>query len=187
MSRHPSLDERFDPAIRIVAHDPGWAPRAAAELERVAAALGPEVAVRLEHVGSTAVPGLAAKPIVDLLVGVDAMEPRERYVPALEGLGYLFAPDPGSPDRHFFAKPPRRPRAFHLHVCRAGGPVEEAHVAVRDHLRAHPDEAAAYAAVKRAVAERHPRDRLAYVEGKHDHVVALERRALDWARGRAEA
>lgn len=186
MSRryHPSLDERFDPAIRIVDHDPAWAPRAAAELQRVAAALGPEVAVHLEHVGSTAVPGLAAKPILDLLVGVDALDPRERYVTPLEGLGYLFAFAADSPDRHFFAKPPERPRAFHLHVCRSGGAVEHAHLAVRDYLRAHPDEAEAYAAVKRAVAARHPQDRLAYIEGKHDHVVALERRALAWARDR---
>jgi GrpB-like predicted nucleotidyltransferase (UPF0157 family) len=182
MSRHPSLDERFDPAIRIVDHDPGWAPSAAAELGRIAQALGPEIAPHLEHVGSTAVPGLAAKPIVDLLVGVDALDPRERYAAPLEGLGYLFAYDPASPDRHFFAKPPERPRAFHVHVCRAGGDVEHRHLAVRDFLRAHPDEAEAYAAVKRAVAARHPRDRIAYVEGKHDHVAALERRALAWAR-----
>lgn len=65
--RHPSLDERFDPAIRIVDHDPAWAPAAADELGRIARALG-DVAVRLDHVGSTAVPGLAAKPIVDLQV-----------------------------------------------------------------------------------------------------------------------
>lgn len=181
MSRHPSLDERFDPAIRIVAHDLAWAPRAAAELERIAAALGPAVARRLEHVGSTAVPGLAAKPIVDLLVGVDAMEPRERYVEPLRRLGYLFAFDPDSPDRRFFARPPERPRAFHVHVCLAGGDVEHRHLAVRDFLRAHADEAEAYADVKRAVAERHPEDRLAYVDGKDAYVVALERRALAWA------
>jgi GrpB-like predicted nucleotidyltransferase (UPF0157 family) len=186
MSRHPSLDERFDPAIRIVDHDPEWAPRAAAELQRVAEALGPEVAVRLEHVGSTAVPGLAAKPIVDLQVGVDAMDPREQYVPGLERLGYLFAFASDSPDRHFFGKPPARPRAFHLHVCLAGGRDEHRHLAVRDYLRGHPDEAAAYAAVKRAVAERHPQDRLAYIDGKHDHMVALEGRALAWAQRRDE-
>ena len=126
-------------------------------------------------------PGLAAKPIVDLQLSVDVLEPRERYVEPLEGLGYLFAPDPKSAGRHFFAKPPERPRAFHLHVCEAGGHVELRHLAVRDFLRAHPDEAAGYAALKREVAARHPEDRLAYVEGKDAYVVGLERRALAWA------
>jgi GrpB-like predicted nucleotidyltransferase (UPF0157 family) len=110
--RHPSLDERFDPAVRIVESDPGWAQVAAVEIGRVEGALG-EVAVRVEHVGSTAVPGLAAKPIVDLLVAVKEIEPSARYVEPLEGLGYLFAPDPESPGFHFFGKPAERPRSHH--------------------------------------------------------------------------
>ena len=76
LERHPSLDERFDPAIRIVEHDPDWATQARAELGRLAEAL-PRVAVRLEHVGSTAVPGLAAKPILDLQMSLIAIEPRD--------------------------------------------------------------------------------------------------------------
>lgn len=98
LERHPSLDDRFDPAVRIVDYDgasPGLALR---ELRRIEEALG-DVAVRLEHLGSTAVPGLAAKPILDLQLSVDAVEPRERYVVPLERLGYLFVP---SPDRPLF-------------------------------------------------------------------------------------
>ena len=83
LQRHPSLDDRFDPAVRIVDYDPAWPALADAELRRIDEALG-EVAVRLEHVGSTAVPGLAAKPILDLQLSVDAIEPRARYVAALE-------------------------------------------------------------------------------------------------------
>jgi GrpB-like predicted nucleotidyltransferase (UPF0157 family) len=180
LRRHPSLDDRFDPAVRIVDPDPAWPAIAARELRRIAEALG-DVAVRLEHVGSTAVPGLAAKPIVDLQLSVAAMEPRERYVAPLQDLGYLFAPAPESPDHHFFAKPPERPRTHHLHVCAAGSEHELRHLAVRDFLRAHPDEAAAYAALKRAVVARRPRDRLAYIEGKDAYVTALERRAVAWA------
>lgn len=181
LERHPSLDERFDPAIRIVAHDPGWAVAAHAELERVGEALGP-LAVRLEHVGSTAVPGLAAKPILDLQVSVAALEPRAAYVRPLERLGYLFAPDPGSPDFHFFAKPPQRPRTHHLHVCAAASEHERRHLAVRDFLRAHGEEAGRYAALKRALVRRHPQDRLAYMAGKEQYVTALQARALRWAR-----
>jgi GrpB-like predicted nucleotidyltransferase (UPF0157 family) len=184
LERHPSLDERFDPAVRIVDHDPSWATRAAEELRRIGEALGP-VAARLEHVGSTAVPGLAGKPILDLQLSVGALEPRARYVEPLQRLGYLFAPAPEAPDYHFFAKPPERPRSHHLHVCAVGSAHELRHLAVRDFLRSHPDEAPRYAALKRRVVERRPQDRLAYIEGKEDYVVALEARALAWARGRA--
>jgi GrpB-like predicted nucleotidyltransferase (UPF0157 family) len=183
LQRHPSLDDRFDPAIRIVDHDPAWAGLAGQELRRIEAALG-DVAVRLEHVGSTAVPGLAAKPILDLQLSVDAIDPPERYVVPLEALGYLFVPEPESPDYHFFAKPPERPRTYHLHVCQAGSEHELRHVAVRDFLRSHAGEAERYAALKREVAARHPQDRLAYIDGKDAYVTALEGRALSWARGR---
>jgi GrpB-like predicted nucleotidyltransferase (UPF0157 family) len=184
LERHPSLDERFDPAVRILDYDDAWPALADAELRRVEEALG-EVAVRLEHVGSTAVPGLAAKPIIDLLVCVDSIGPRVRYVEPLERLGYLFAPAPESAGRHFFAKPPRRPRTHHVHVVEAGSEHEFRHVAVRDFLRSHPDEAASYAALKREVVARHPQDRLAYIEGKDEYVATLERRAVIWARSRS--
>jgi GrpB-like predicted nucleotidyltransferase (UPF0157 family) len=167
----------MDPAVHIVDYDPAWPALAEAELRRIEEALG-AVAVGLEHVGSTAVPGLAAKPIIDLQLSVADIGTRERYVEPLERLGYLFVPAPEWPDYHFFAKPPERPRTHHLHVCEAGSQHDVRHVAVRDFLRTHDDEAARYAAVKRQVAARHPQDRLAYIAGKEEYVAALERRAL---------
>jgi GrpB-like predicted nucleotidyltransferase (UPF0157 family) len=180
-SRHPSLDERFDPAVRTVEYDPGWAESAAEEMTRIAAAVG-EAAVRIDHVGSTAVPGLAAKPIVDLQLSVAAIEARSLCVEPLEGLGYLFAPDPASPDFHFFGLPAARPRTHHLHVCAAGSEDERRHLAVRDFLRTHPEEVVAYAELKRQLVARAPGDRLDYIEGKHAYVAAVERRALAWSR-----
>jgi GrpB-like predicted nucleotidyltransferase (UPF0157 family) len=183
LERHPSLDDRFDPAVRIVDYVAAWPALAAAELRRVGDALG-EQAVRLEHVGSTAVPGLAAKPIVDLQLSVPDLERRERYVEPLEQLGYLFVAAPESPDYHFFARPPERPRTHHLHVCEAGSDHERRHVVVRDYLRAHPAEAGRYEAMKRRLVASHPEDRLAYIDGKDGFVAALEQRALAWASGR---
>jgi GrpB-like predicted nucleotidyltransferase (UPF0157 family) len=177
LERHPSLDDRFDPAVRIVEYDPAWPGRAEAELRRIQEALG-EVAVRVDHIGSTAVPGLAAKPILDLQIAVDALEPPERYVEPLTRIGYLFVPAPNSPDHHFFARPPERPRTHHVHVFEAGSERELRHLAVRDFLRAHPDEAERYAALKREVAARHPQDRLAYIDGKEVYMTGLEERAL---------
>jgi GrpB-like predicted nucleotidyltransferase (UPF0157 family) len=184
LGRHPSLDERFDPAVRIAGYDPAWPVLAGAELRRIREALG-ELAIRLEHVGSTAVPGLGAKPILDLQLSVPAIEGMDRYAEPLERLGYLFVPAPESPDFHLFAKPPERPRSHHLHVCAAGGRHELRHVAVRDFLRAHDDEAAAYEALKRRLVARHPHDRLAYIDGKAEFMAALEARAVEWARTRS--
>jgi GrpB-like predicted nucleotidyltransferase (UPF0157 family) len=178
-----SLDDRFDPAIRIVDYDRAWPALAHAELRRIEEALG-EVAARLEHVGSTAVPGLAAKPILDLQLSVDALEPRARYVEPLQRLGYLFVPDPEFPDFHFFGKPPERPRTHHLHVCAAGSAHERRHIAVREFLRADAGEAERYAALTRALVARHPHDRLAYIAGKEEYMAALEARARAWARRR---
>jgi GrpB-like predicted nucleotidyltransferase (UPF0157 family) len=178
--RHPSLYDRFDPAVRIVDYNAAWPALAEAELRRIDEMLG-GVTVGLSHVGSTAVPGLAAKPILDLLLSVAAIERRARYVQPLERLGYLFVPAPESPDFHFFARPAERPRTYHLHVCEAGSGHEFRHLAVRDFLRAHDDEATRYAALKRQVAGRHPLDRLAYIEGKSPYVAALEARAVRWA------
>lgn len=185
LGRHASLGERFDPAIRLVEYDPEWIARARDELRRLTEALA-RLAVRVEHVGSTAVPGLAAKPILDLQVSVAAIKPRARYIEPLERLGYLFVPDPESPDFHFFAKPAKLPRTHHVHVCEGGDDHELRHLAFRDFLRAHPGEAAKYAALKHHVAMRHPQDRLAYIGGKGEYMRSLEARAMQWA-GRVTA
>jgi GrpB-like predicted nucleotidyltransferase (UPF0157 family) len=177
VQRHPSLDDRFDPAIRIVDHDPEWPARAEDEMRRIVDALGPVVA-RIEHVGSTAVPGLAAKPIIDLQLSVAQIDPVEPYGDPLQRLGYLFVPDPESPGFHLFAKPAERPRTHHLHVCESESEHERRHLAVRDFLRSHPDAAAEYEALKRRVAAEHPEDRLAYIEAKAPFMAALEARAL---------
>jgi GrpB-like predicted nucleotidyltransferase (UPF0157 family) len=182
--RHPSLDDRFDPAIRIVEYDSAWPIAASQELGRIRAAVGP-TAVRLEHVGSTSVPGLAAKPILDLQLSVASIEPTAAYADPLEDLGYLFAPDPGSPDFHFFCKPAERPRSHHVHVCEAGSEHEFRHIAVRDFLRTDSAEVARYAALKREIAAKHPQDRLAYIDAKEDYLTDLEARAVAWARQRA--
>ena len=179
--RHPSLDDRFDPAIRIVDYDPAWPALAEAEVRAIEEVLG-EIAVRVEHVGSTAVPGLAAKPILDLQLSVDALEPAGRYAEPLKRLGYVFVPTddvaglpPVTPSRRSV-----RARTTCM-SARPGAEHELRHLAVRDFLRAHPDEAARYAALKRDVVARHPQDRLAYIEGKEEYVTALERRAVAWA------
>jgi GrpB-like predicted nucleotidyltransferase (UPF0157 family) len=177
VERHPSLDDRFDPAIRIVEHDPEWAALAEAEIRRIRHELG-DIAVRLDHVGSTAVPGLAAKPIIDLQLSVAKIDSLDSFREPLERLGYLFVPDPDFPDFHLFALPAERPRTHHLHVCESGSEHERRHLAVRDFLTANPTEAARYEALKRRLVVENPQDRLAYIEGKAAFIATLEAQAL---------
>ena len=131
----------FDPAIRTVDYDQKWPTIFEAEKARLEATLG-DVAMRIEHVGSSSVPGLAAKPIIDIDVYVWEIEPMEPYREPLEGLGYVFEFDPEFPDLHFFGHPEERPRRFHVHVAEAGSRHEIRDLAVRDFLRSHPDVAA---------------------------------------------
>jgi GrpB-like predicted nucleotidyltransferase (UPF0157 family) len=183
LERHPSLSDRLDPAISVVPYDPEWV----GEFEREAAAIRDAlsgVLVRIEHVGSTAVPGLPAKPIIDIQVSVGNIRERDSFVLPLERLGYLFAPDPDSPDYHFFGKPAERPRRYHVHVCAAGSDEEMRHLVVRDFLRSHSEEAAGYADMKRELARLSHHDRLAYIEGKEPFMRDLERRAVAWSKGR---
>jgi GrpB-like predicted nucleotidyltransferase (UPF0157 family) len=126
VERHPSLDDRFDPAIRIAEYDPAWPDLAGAEIRRIKNELG-VVAVRIDHVGSTAVAGLAAKPIIDLQLSVARIDSLDSYRERLDRLGYLFVPDPGSPDFHLFVLPAERPRTHHLHVCQSGSEHERRH------------------------------------------------------------
>jgi len=161
--------------VELAEHDPGWAAAAAEEAARVREALG---AVAVEHVGSTAVSGLVAKPVLDLLAGLERASVEPEQVRAMEALGYGCLGEFGLPGRIFFRKEEGGRRTHHVHAVEHGRGHWRRHVAVRDFLRAHPEEAARYAEVKRAAAAS-AADRDAYWEAKAAYVEALERRALD--------
>jgi putative glutamine amidotransferase len=153
--------------------DPAWAAMFEKEAERIRAALGP-VAVRVEHVGSTSVPRLAAKPTIDIQVSVDAMIPRARYVDPLVALGYEFVVDPIDTEHEYLRREVDGLRTHQIHVCAAGGEWERRHLAFRDHLRANPKDAAAYAELKRRLAAEHPNDVMTYVDGKTTFIRGIE-------------
>ncbi|MEK8032746.1 GrpB family protein [Ideonella sp. DXS29W] len=172
--------------IEIVAYSPQWAVEFEAEALAIRGALGDRV-VRIEHVGSTAVPGLAAKPVIDIQVSVVALQPEEPYIAALATLGYRFI-SLGDFDRVYpwFAKPGDWPSSHHVHLCVAGEAQEASHLAFRDWLRADPGHAAEYEALKRQLAARHAGDSLRSVERYSLDKSSFVQRALaDWAqRGR---
>jgi putative glutamine amidotransferase len=165
-------------AFEIVDYDPSWPQMFDAEAAAIHAELG-AVAERIEHVGSTSVPGLAAKPTIDMQISVERMSPRERVVVPLENLGYTLVADATDPDHEFFKKEIDGVRTHHVHVCPVGSDWEYRHLAFRDHLRSHPEDAVRYAELKRRLAERHPNDIMAYIEAKRPFVTEILRRALD--------
>ena len=141
--------------IVIAPYDPAWPMIFATEAARLGRALG-DLALRIEHVGSTAVPGLAAKPVIDIQVSVPSLERPEHYRTRLAELGYthfsLGAFDLVYP---FFKKPVEWPSTHHVHLCVAGSEQERDHLAFRDFLRRNPSVAVEYAALKRELAAAH--------------------------------
>jgi GrpB-like predicted nucleotidyltransferase (UPF0157 family) len=162
---------RGDP-IEVVAYDPSWAAAFEEWRRRLTEALG-ETAVRIEHVGSTAVPGLAAKPVIDVQVSVPDVEDEPAYVPAIEALGVpLRFSHPG---HRYFRPPAGEPRNVQIHVCEAGSEWEREHMRFRDLLRADPELRQAYGRLKLELAELYRDDRLAYTDAKTAFILdALE-------------
>jgi GrpB-like predicted nucleotidyltransferase (UPF0157 family) len=158
--------------IVVVACDaewPGWFEAERALLERV---LAPWLAEGIHHIGSTAVPGLAAKPIIDMMAGVrDFEEARAAYVPLAEQ-SYVHAPHrPGI--AHHFAKPSSESTRYGLHLTEPGSDLWRERLAFRDALRREPALAAEYEALKLRLAREHPDDATAYVGGKRAFVARV--------------
>jgi GrpB-like predicted nucleotidyltransferase (UPF0157 family)/GNAT superfamily N-acetyltransferase len=165
-----SLD---DEPVRLSPYDPDWP--ALFELERAAleARIAAWVTGGIHHVGSTAVPGMEAKPIVDILVGVEDLETSRACFERLADLDYLYAPYRGD-EMHWFCKPHPSRRTHHLHLVPTGSRRYRAELAFRERLRADPDLARGYLALKRDLAARFPDDREGYTEAKTDFIrVAL--------------
>jgi GrpB-like predicted nucleotidyltransferase (UPF0157 family) len=137
--------------IEIVPYDPEWPHLFAAERERIDAALG-SLAVRIDHHGSTAVPGLAAKPVIDIQVSVARLHPLQAFASPLADLGYVHVAHADDSWCPFFHRPAVWPHTHHVHVVEAGGEEERRTLAFRDYLRAHPAAAREYDALKRRLA-----------------------------------
>ena len=164
--------------IVVVPYDTGWPADYQGRAGALDEALG-DVAMRIEHIGSTAVPGLAAKPTIDIQVSAADLAPLDRYRRPLEALGYAFhEPSLVELDHRFFQA---AARAAHIHVCPAGGDWERRHLLFRDYLREHPEDAAHYASLKRSLALAFRLDREGYLSAKSDYIEAALQRADTWA------
>ena len=169
----PEVDVRA-----VVEYDPAWPELFAALAREVRAALG-GVALRIDHVGSTAVPGLAAKPIIDVQISVASFEPLSALREPIESCGFVWRANDDDLSRRYFRERPGR-RRTHVHVRRAGSFSQQLNLLHRDYLRADPIRAAEYGALKRSVSHLLLADRQAYVEAKAPFVWETLARAHDW-------
>jgi GrpB-like predicted nucleotidyltransferase (UPF0157 family) len=169
--------ERRGEPIHIADYDPTWPHRYDEWQETLRSCLG-GTALRIDHVGSTSVPGLAAKPILDIQVSVADLGDESRYVPPLEDAGVQLR---SRDDLHRYFRPfPGSPRAVHVHVCAAGSDWERDHLLFRDYLRAHPQARDDYAAAKRRAAATWADDGIAYTDAKAGIILVILDAAAQW-------
>ena len=175
--RPPRSDQQR--TIEIVSYDPTW-PRLFRKLgATLRGALG-DVAVRIDHIGSTSVPGMAAKPIIDVQISVRSFQPLEAFKQPLERLGYVYRADNTERTKRYFREPPGS-RRTHIHVRRAGSFSEQWALLFRDYLRTQPEVGADYIALKRRLAAQFPHNGAAYTDAKGPFLWEVIRRADGWA------
>src|SRR2546423_13276287 len=171
--------------VEVVPYDPRWRDAFEAEAKHVAAALGENV-VAIHHIGSTAIPNIYAKPVVDLLVEVRDIAEVDGQSSAMESLGYEVMGEYGIPRHRYFRKDNQEGiRTHHIHAFEAGSAEVERHLAFRDYMIAHPGEAQRYSELKRRPAEEHPQSMDRYVDGKDGFIKEMDRRAAQWRTSQA--
>jgi len=178
MDEQASLLAAIHEDVVLQAHDPAWPARFAEERERLLG-LGPDLFIDVQHIGSTAVPGLTAKPIIDLLAGVASMAVARGLAERVAGWGYTGSAEFNATlaERQWFMRHANGHCTHHLHVVVHGGPAWQDRLRFRDVLCADPGVAARYAALKQQLAQAHATDREAYTQAKETFV----RRVLEGA------
>ena len=170
-----------DEPIILVPYDPAWPEEFREIAGALRAGLG-AAALRIDHIGSTSVPELDAKPVIDVQLSVATLEPAAAYRGPLEALRYRFHATNTDRTQRFFLGP-LGGDATHLHVRETGSFDERLNLLLRDYLRTHRDEANEYARVKWSLSETFRNDRVGYVRAKEPTIWSMLRRAHDWAQG----
>lgn len=168
--------EFYDEPVRIAPYDEAWPARFATEHVLLEQAIGEWATGGIHHVGSTAVPGLAAKPVIDILVGVNGLPSSRSCFDRLAEAGYLYA-SYRAEEMHWFCKPDPSHRTHHLHLVPTGSPRFRAELAFRDVLRASPRLAQRYAELKRELAKEYSHDREGYTRAKAAFIEKALRQA----------
>ncbi|NLX11785.1 MAG: GrpB family protein [Chloroflexi bacterium] len=168
----------FNPneSFELAPYNPEWPELFARESVLIADVIG-EAVIEIEHIGSTSVPGLAAKPIIDIMLVVESFAPIEEYRRRLEPLGYHHHSHEDDADRLFFWK--GMPRTHHLHIVEYATWEHQRHILFRDYLRTHPDIARLYEEIKRELSGAFHHNRPAYTKGKTAFIKSIMARAVE--------
>ncbi|NES19869.1 MAG: GrpB family protein [Symploca sp. SIO3E6] len=167
--------------VEVVPHDPTWQEAFRMESKRVADALG-EIFVAIHHIGSTAIPGIYAKPIIDILVEVQDITQVDEQSSAMESLGYQVMGEYGIPERRFFRKDNQAGvRTHHIHIFEVGSAQVKRHLAFRDYMIAHTEAAQRYSELKRELAREHPQNIDGYIDGKDSFIKEIDLKAAQWS------
>jgi GrpB-like predicted nucleotidyltransferase (UPF0157 family) len=172
--REVIIGEIESPTIVIVGYDPAWSERFRREEARIRSSLG-EAALSVEHIGSTSVPALAAKPIVDILLVVEDSADEASYVPALEEAGYILRVREPDFDEHRMFRTPAKD--VHVHVFSVGSQEIERYLLLRDHLRENEEDRKLYARTKRELASRDWPSMAHFAEAKTEIIEGIIARA----------
>ena len=175
--KHETFMPSSEAPVEIVPYDPSWPARFEEEEKALRQALAAWLVGPVEHIGSTAIPGLAAKPVIDVMAGVATLDASRPAIAALVELGYCYAPYRADSE-HWFCKPSPAFRTHHLHLIPIGSPLWRESLAFRDYLRSHSQIAGEYEDLKRRLAVKHQFDREAYTEAKDPFVARITGLAL---------
>jgi GrpB-like predicted nucleotidyltransferase (UPF0157 family) len=168
--------------VEILPYRAEWPALFRAEADRLSGVLGEEM-LAIHHIGSTAIPGISAKPIIDILVEVTDIAAVDRYSPALVEIGYTAHGEYGIPGRRFYTKGGDEARTHHLHIFQSGDPEIQRHLSFRDYMLAHPREARRYGLLKEELACKYPADINGYMDGKDAFIREIDHCAKIWRNG----
>jgi GrpB-like predicted nucleotidyltransferase (UPF0157 family) len=167
--------------VELASYNPEWADMFLTEAEVLGDVFGDKL-VAIHHIGSTAIPGILAKPILDFLVEVPDIREVDDLNSEMEALGYQPRGEYGIPGRRYFVKQSGETHTHHIHIFQTGDPRVERHLNFRSCLIAHPQEAQAYSALKEKLAQQFPEDIDSYVEGKTHFIQDIDIKARIWNR-----
>ncbi len=166
--------------VEVVPHNPQWKKEFVTESQKIRLALA-ENLVSIHHIGSTAIPNIYAKPIIDFLVEVKDIKMIARQTTAMKKLGYEAMGEFGLIGRRYFRKESLPGiRTHHVHIYQTDSSEIKRHLAFRDYLMAHPEDAEKYSQLKQKLAQKYPDDIEGYMDGKHEFVKRIESKAIQW-------
>ena len=165
--------------VVLTSHNPAWIEQYEAEAAQLTAVFQP-ILVAMHHIGSTAVPGIKAKPIIDIMIVVTEITAVDAFIQPMADLGYISKGENGIPGRHYFRKGSDEHHTHHVHVYAENHPEIDRHLDFRDYLRHHPAVATAYSQLKESLAQQYVADVSQYTESKTPFILEIENKVRLW-------